>query len=288
MGKMIIFILILAIALSTAAEARVVGEITDNKGKFFGPPDHICDDVNTASDALKVESGGQQASWDCQTGSSPHRPYYRIGADEGTHTFTLTPPSGYECDTWGVNYPYGGATNTGGTGCAATITALNGEWSTHLWFFVKVPVPAVVCKDNDGDKYDNCLPKTCGTGNMDTAGRNPSCGGKTQIPECSMVDVGSCKVKVCPKGWDEEDNSCCQYGSYQTGSNYRNVEIDDAGSGGDCDDDILLKNSWSVSGSTITINSEARKTDAGHRLGAGFTIEAANCQFSDGSVTKEE
>ncbi|MBI2142393.1 hypothetical protein HYU15_02815, partial [Candidatus Woesearchaeota archaeon] len=133
---------------------------------------------------------------------------------------------------------------------------------------------AGICKDNDGDKYDNCPPKTCGTGNMDTAGRNPSCGGKTQIPECNLVDVGSCKVKVCPKGWDEEDNSCCQYGSYQTGGNYRQVEIDDAGSGGDCDDDIIMKNSWSVSGSTITINSEARKTDAGHRLGAGFTIEA--------------
>jgi len=276
---------IMIAVLSENAKADVVGRIAYGT-TYFGR-----EGCNTGiqTDSVGVAEGSTQASWRCNM--DPTEPHYRIGG-EGTKTITLTPPSGYECDGWTVNYPYGGATNTGGTGCSATIAALYGDWNTHLWFSVKPPKPPPQCKDNDGDKYGNCPPKACGTGDSNTAGSGAGCSGKTTTPECNLVDVGSCKVKVCPKGWKQtHGGDCCQYGNYQTGSNYRYVEADDSlpGHWSDCDTDIKLKNSWSVSGSTITITTEAAKDDAAATIDAGFTIETVNnCQFSDGSSKKEE
>ena len=120
-------------------KGRVVGRVQDNQGRIWDTRSGACG--NFPYDAnMKITWSGGTALWDCNP-----EPYYKTSKIKtGTYTFSLTPPSGYTCESWNVSYPYGGATPKSGTGCQATIPVVKGDWGTHLWFYIKpsgVPQP---------------------------------------------------------------------------------------------------------------------------------------------------
>ncbi|MFZ5425219.1 MAG: hypothetical protein ACOZAO_05470 [Patescibacteria group bacterium] len=109
---------------------------TDNGAGFSCGGSYQTDPNGEHNGTLIISnSNGAASDWACNPG--PH--YIREAAADGAgpHSFTLFPPSGWECDTWSVTYPFGSYTNASGYGCVATVPLGGDDWDNHLWFKLK-------------------------------------------------------------------------------------------------------------------------------------------------------
>lgn len=131
------------------AQRRVVGRIVnEDTGNYFQPESNYCgSEWITVSGAVGNgtlvvrNAAGEIPYWDCNP-----QPYYHrgsISSSEGPHTFTLTPPAGYNCSShvlWTIGYPLGYTPPPGavisGVGCTATVYLGSDLWDNHLWWWL--------------------------------------------------------------------------------------------------------------------------------------------------------
>ncbi|MBT9169071.1 MAG: hypothetical protein DDT19_02423 [Syntrophomonadaceae bacterium] len=173
--KKIILLLILGISFfflifiltssfgEAASRGRVVGRVLDEQGRRWqNSAIKNCGSEWPSSSQLRVSPrGGWGCNYDGLIGKSNTPYYYTSYFDVGTRTITLTPPPGYQCDIWQTQYYPGGALGPQGSGCSATIYVQSGDWTNHVWFYIK-KIPTCTshytkrCSDNDLYWYDSC------------------------------------------------------------------------------------------------------------------------------------
>ncbi|MBI3033545.1 PEGA domain-containing protein [Candidatus Woesearchaeota archaeon] len=175
--------------------ARVVGDIVSPDNKIYQKTGTNCPN-NINSDTIKINEGATESTWGCNPNA-----YYAVSTSTGTKTITLTPPQGLDCDRWALTYHINGQDQAGGTGtgCSAQINVQPGDWTNHLWFYLKpicTPSPEICdgvdnnCNglvdegfDNDGDGFSTCGTKT--TQCCSAIGCQPGTGTDNRCEDCN-------------------------------------------------------------------------------------------------------
>jgi len=93
------------------------------------------------------------------------------------------------------------------------------------------------------------------------------------------VTVGPATVTIQGRGWDATDGVIGGYRRFNKDSTWRELAMDDNLGDGACNENINFKNSWSVSGNTITIRTDILAKSATNDLGAGFVFDSGGYPF---------
>ena len=111
------------------------------------------------------------------------------------------------------------------------------------------------------------------------------------IPNCDPIDVGGCRVTICPKAWDEsdisEDGGAGKYYDTDNGDGYRTVMFSD--NPAKCDNNMEFTTEWKIYGTELRVETSIIHLDASgiwwgsNQLGAGFTL-SSDCKYSRVSV----
>jgi len=99
-------------------------------------------------------------------------------------------------------------------------------------------------------------------------------------PPSDYVTVGSCNTTITGKGWDATDGVIFGYRHLDKDTTWRKFSMDDNPGDSTCGDNLELQNSWSVSGDTITVQTDVLGKSATHSLGGGFNFNPGACKYT--------
>ncbi|MFH0890365.1 MAG: hypothetical protein V1836_04495, partial [Candidatus Aenigmatarchaeota archaeon] len=117
---------------------------------------------------------------------------------------------------------------------------------------------------------------------VSVAATSSSCGVLT--PFTDAITVGACSTTLKYYAYDLNDETtpgdlgAGRYKDLGLSGTSRTIEFDDAPSGG-CDMDVKFKETWSVSGNTITMKNEISDYGASHVIYAGYQLSSSNCKI---------
>lgn len=94
------------------------------------------------------------------------------------------------------------------------------------------------------------------------------------------VSVGSCSTAITGKGWDATDGVIFGYRGFDKDGTWRSLSMDDNPGDNTCADDLTFKNSWTVSGGTITVQTDITGRGGTHSLGGGFDFNPGGCKYT--------
>jgi len=103
-------------------------------------------------------------------------------------------------------------------------------------------------------------------------------------PPSDYVTVGSCSTSITGKGWDATDGVIFGYRHLDKDTTWRKFSMDDNPGDSTCGDNIELQNSWTVSGDTITVQTDVLGKSATHSLGGGFNFSPGSCKYTVSKV----
>ncbi len=99
-------------------------------------------------------------------------------------------------------------------------------------------------------------------------------------PVPDNVTVGSCNTVITGKGWDATDGVIFGYAGFNKDTTWRTFYMDDNPGDSTCADNLTMKNSWSVSGDAITVQTDITGKSASHNLGGGFDFNPGGCKYT--------